>query len=134
MEDEIEKVFDFMLLMHEETRFSKFKVNKEKAMNQVRECLSNGFCDFNGECLMLGKAFKPWLSDDLCTSDILLYTKKGSRGKGLAKQAVERYLDWGKKIGAVDISLSQSTGITEKEFENLADSFGLKRIGALYNV
>lgn len=134
MEDEIEEIFQFMLLMHEETKYSKFSVNKEKAKNQVAFCIDNGFCYFDKECLMLGKAFFPWLSDDLCAADVLLYTKAESRGKGLAKKAVKAYIEWAEKIGAIDIKIGQSTGTTEKEFNKLADSLGLKKIGALYNV
>lgn len=134
MRDAVEEIYQFMLLMHKETKYSKFKVNEEKAKKQVESCLQYGFCYFDGKCLMLGKVFRPWLSDDVCAADVLLYTKADSRGEGLAKHAVKEYIKWAEDLGAIDIKIGQSTGTTEKEFNKLAESLGLKKIGALYNV
>lgn len=85
---------------------------------------------------MLGKTFEPWFSDELAASDIVLYTMKGNRGKGLAKKAVECFIDWANSKGVKrgNITLAQSTGTNSKEFKKLAEAFNMVKVGEVYNV
>lgn len=133
-QDIVEDIFNIIMDMHGSTGYSRFSTNEAKIRDLIKDRISNGFVYFDGKCLLMGNAYRPWFSDDICVSDTLLYTLKEFRGKGLAKIAVKSFIDWAKEIGSVEISLGQTTGVSEKEFIKMADSLGLKKIGAVYNV
>lgn len=127
-------IYDVIMEMREETAYAKFSPVPEKIMNTIIYCYEKGFLFFNGKCLMMGKAYQPWYNDDTHATDILLYTRKEYRGQGLAVEALEAFFQWATAIGANDVKISQSTGITGTEFNKLANKFNLKKIGYVYNV
>lgn len=126
--------FDIVMEMHANTQYSKYAVDEKDILQMIANHIVNGFVYLNEGCLFIGKAYTPWFGGCNFASDVLLYTKKESRGKGLAKEAVQEFIKWGKSKGAVSITIGQSTGVNEKEFNNLAEGLGMKRIGAVYNV
>lgn len=127
-------IYDCIMDMRLETAYKKLTPDPEKMKKIIRWCHENGFLYYDGKCLMLGKTFTPWYNNDVHASDILLYTRKEHRGKGLAAKAIDEFLKWAKDKGASDIKLSQSTGITASEFQALADKFNLKKVGEVYCV
>lgn len=130
----VDEIIVVLYKMHDETVYFTYSINEGKARDTVNYCLDSGFVYFDGKCVMLGHCVSPWFSDDTTASDILLYTLKEYRGNGLAKGAVRTFIDWAKKKGANNIKIGQSTGVNEKEFNKMADSLGLNKIGAVYNV
>ncbi len=128
------EIYEFLLDMHKESRFSKFEINKEKAISTIDSLIGNSFIYYDGECLFIGRKFQPWYSDEIHASDFIMYTKKSGRGKGLAKKAIIEFIEWAKNNGATSISIARSSGINEESFKNLSESLGLKRIGEIYNV
>jgi len=130
----VQDIYVVIMDMHKTTGYSKFTTNESKIIEMIKDRLNTGFVYFDGECLLMGNVFTPWFSDDICASDTLLYTLKGSRGKGLAKIAVKSFIKWAKELGSVEISFGQTTGVNEKEFNKMAESLDLKKIGAVYYV
>ncbi len=129
-------IYECLCEGHASTAYKSIPMNSEKMMQLIEFCIQDGFVYFDGECLMLGKTFEPWFSDEIAASDIVLYTIKGSRGKGLAKKAVECFIDWANSKGVKrgNITLAQSTGTNSKEFKRLAEAFNMTKVGEVYNV
>lgn len=132
--DIVQDIYNVIMEMRDNTGYSKFTPNEGKIKSMIQSRLDNGFVYYDGMCLLIGNAFKPWFSDEICASDTLLYTRKDHRGKGLAKIAAKSFIDWAKENGATQISFGQSTGVNEKEFNKMADSLGLNKTGAVYYV
>ena len=130
----VDEIYKTIIEMHENTGYSKHSINEYKIKSMIQDRISNGFVYFDGKCLMLGNAYTPWFSDEIFASDTILYTKKEHRGEYRAERAVKDFIEWAKEIGATNISISQSTGVNNKEFNSLAEKLGLIKIGAVYNV
>jgi GNAT superfamily N-acetyltransferase len=126
--------FDIVMDMHANTQYKNYPVNESDILQMIANHIIGGFVRLKDGCLFIGKTYTPWFGGCKFASDVLLYTKKESRGKGLAKEAVKEFIKWGKSNGAVSITIGQSTGVNEKEFNGLAEGLGMKRIGAVYNV
>lgn len=120
--------------MRETTMYSQFEPDEDKIKKLILFCSEKGFLYLKDGCLMLGRTYTPWFNNDLCASDVLLYTIKESRGKGLATEAIKSFIDWAKNKGAVSISISQSTGTNREEFDKMSENLGLQKIGAVYHV
>ena len=132
--DLIQNIYDVIIEMHGNTKYSKFTTNENKIKEMIKASLKNGFIYYDGMCLLIGSVFTPWFCDDIFASDTLLYTRKEHRGKGLAKIAAKTFIQWAQENGATQISFGQSTGVNEKEFNKMADSLGLNKVGAVYYV
>lgn len=130
----INEIYVVIMEMRDNTGYSKFEPNENKIKSMIESRLKNGFVYYDGRCLLIGNAFTPWFSDDICASDTLLYTRKEHRGQGVAKIAAKSFIDWAKENGATQISFGQTTGVNEKEFNKMADSLGLTKTGAVYYV
>jgi GNAT superfamily N-acetyltransferase len=130
----IQSIYNVIIEMHENTQYSKFTTNEDKIKDMIIARLDNGFIYYDGMCLLIGSVFTQWFCDDVFAADTLLYTKKEHRGKGLAKIAAKTFIQWAQENGATQISFGQSTGVNEKEFNRMADSLGLNKVGAVYYV
>lgn len=126
--------FDIVMDMHTNTQYKNYPVNEADILQMIANHIVGGFVHLKDGCLLIGETYTPWFGGCKFASDTLLYTKKESRGNGLAKEAVKEFIKWGKSNGAVSITIGQSTGVNEKEFNGLAEGLGMKRIGAVYNV
>lgn len=129
-----EEIFDMIMEMHKNTRFSAHSVIKEKIITFIEYHLREGFMFFDGECLMMGRLYAPWYNDEIHATDSLLFVKPKAQGKGLAKIAIKEFILWAKSKGATDITIAQSSGVNLNKFQYLAASLGLNKIGETYNV
>jgi len=133
----LDEIYQLILEMRKETAFIKMDIDEtteEKIKATINWCYTNGFLYFCGECLMLGKIYTPWYNNQKHATDILLYTKKESRGKGLASKALSRFIEWAQDNEAHDITLSRSTAINKEEFKMLMTKHGLGKVGEIYSV
>lgn len=130
----LEDCFGIIMDMHANTQYKKYQVSEAAILQAITNHIANGFIFLKDGCLLMGKVYTPWFGGERFASDTLLYTKKESRGNGLAKEAAKAFITWSESEGAVSISIGQSSGVNEKEFNALAEGLGMKRIGAVYNV
>lgn len=129
-----DEIFDMIMEMHKNTRFSVYEVDQEKIQKFIEFHINKGFVFFEDGCLMLGRACSPWYNNNIHASDSLLFVMPESRGKGLAKKAISKFIEWAKERGARDISIAQTSGVNLNNFKGLAESLSLKKVGEVYNV
>jgi len=133
-EDQIKEIISTAHSLFKEGVFSKSKVNLEKGIYYLLKTIREGFCYYDGECLFVGKLVNSWYTDDIHASDFLIYTKKESRGKGLAKKAAQEFIEWAKGKNAVSIKIARSSGINEESFNKMAKDLNLTKVGDIYHV
>ena len=122
-----------MELMHKETRYISLDYDKEKTAKFIGRLINAGqFVYINDDCLMLGQASETFFGKSLAASDLLLYVKKESRGKGFGNSAISEFIEWADSLGCDSVAIAQSTGINNKEFNSLAKANGLKKVGECF--
>ncbi len=133
MNDVIDKIISLGKAMHSETGYSNLTFNESKARKYLTNLAESGqFFYVTDNCMMVAAITTPYFSDSRTAKDVLLYVDKDSRGKGVAKKAIKKYIEWAELNNADRISLGQSSGICGKEFKSLAGSLGFNEIGTLY--
>jgi GNAT superfamily N-acetyltransferase len=82
--------------------------------------------------IMLGEISVSFFGSDLSASDVLIYIRPEFRREGLAKDAIESFSLWAEDRGAKLITIGQSTGQNQNEFNALINKLDLQPLGAVY--
>jgi len=125
--------------MHEETGYSRFGLNREKAEAFVSHVMDwgDGFVGVaEEEGLVVGVivgAIQPfWFSDELEASELLLYVLPSSRGGFVVKRVVELFEAWSVARGCSRVVVGISSGDYGDRKGRFMERIGFESIGGLY--
>ncbi len=82
---------------------------------------------------MVGWAEKMYFGHDIVLSDFALFVSKDRRGQIAGASLIKAYIEYGKKIGAHEIILSNSSGIDRDRIAKLYERLGLTHVGYVYS-
>lgn len=124
---------DFWFLgckMHSESRFAKFKLDKEK----VEHLLENAYCciaykDNNPVGFMIGVVQPMWFSQELAGYELVLYVSSEHRGSAIAKNLVLDFEEYCLNLGAKDVCVGSSAEISTETARKFYSGIGYLECG-----
>ena len=126
-------------VMHEESAFSNVKWNQAKVMKFGAVAVAHkDFCtwvaDDNGVpvAMVIAQIVPYYFSDELRLCDHLWYIDKNYRGSDLAKQLIDKLVEFAKEKGVKEIYSGVSTGIDIYKPHALLESKGFEHLGGLF--
>lgn len=133
--EQIDMALTHLRQMHKETVFARLSLDEGKLRRYLEWHLDAGqFISISPRHIMLGRMDPAFFSDDQTASDVLLYVRQDARGRGYGRSALESFLRWAKERDARLITVGQSTGVQQSDFESIAEASGLVRLGSVWGV
>lgn len=136
-EEDIEAVFEMLLLMRNETRFKKYAYEKERTMNTLRGLVRNHVIfmakkkgDLIG-ALALSVGKHPLLEYSIC-SDLFLYVLPNCRNGSYALRLIKAGDVWRKNLGVDEYLLGVTTQFQPEKTSKLYELAGLPLLGFVH--
>jgi len=138
--DDVDYVIDLGIEMHEESRYSRFKLDIYKCKILFYEIVDNPelyfgwVAEHDGKIqgFMAGYISEFYFGNEKIAQDLSLFVRKDRRGCMAAVNLIKKYEDWARKNGADEIQLGVSTGINEDRTSKLYEKFGFKASGTIF--
>ena len=127
------------VLMHEESRYSRLRLDQEKLANLLASLI-----DGDHGCVLVaerdrevvggivGVLTEHWCSNDTVATDLALFLAPEARGGMLAARLVNGFVAWAKEQGAAMISMGISTGVSVEATGRLYEACGGRQYGTLW--
>ncbi len=129
--DDLPRVLDMCLDMHQESRYSNYALDWKKIREQFVAIMNapHGIFLITDNGFLLGAVAEYWFGPAKYAFELLLYVKPEARGSSEAPTLVKAYAAAAKALGAVDIHVENSTGYESEKVERLFAKLGFTRVG-----
>lgn len=116
--------------MHQESRFSKFALNKEKVNMMLKSIYcSIAYKEERPVGFMMGVVQPMWFSNELAGYELVLYVDKESRGGLASVRLIKDFESYCKERGAKDICVGSSAEISTDAAKRLYFGLGFSECG-----
>lgn len=137
---DINRIVTLSKEMHQEGLYKDIPFDTQKYISTVANCMSNGYAwvgEKDGVVIagMLATIGEYFFSNAKITNDLGLFVSKDHRKTRLALLLLKKYVAWGKRMGASEITMGSTNGHQGSGLKKfLENSLGFKHIGEIYKL
>lgn len=138
--DDLPVILALGMLMHQDSTFRAVPFDPVVAETTVRELLASeeGYVRVASDhdldmpaAFMLGFVFPAWFGRGTMAGDLAIYVPPPLRKRGLAGALLQDFTRWAKARGAIHVSISNTAGADDGQFQALGASAGYARSGSV---
>lgn len=131
MRSDVPDAVEMLQALHLESRYADYNFDRQKVIDLCHRLIADpqGIALRSPNGLFLGGVGEAWFGKDLCAYEIVTYVIPASRGTFEGPSLVKAYVRQGFALGAIQITICNTTGVQTARTDRLFEQVGFSRMG-----